>query len=125
MSNTEPSWVGTENASGTPLSARNCEDFCNHGQDAWLAETDKWYCDDCLSEHFSAELESIFKARYGMDDWSGVMLSARTDDADEFTHFTISWGIPVHCLHLEVKKEITLAQLELERKKNHKKGEIR
>lgn len=94
------------------ISAGTCENYCEHRSalEAWLAETDTWYCEECLAYYFIEEIRSITGYDEELEDMTFI---AHTDDEDEFTHFVMIGRKGIS----DIRVEITLARLEKERKK--------
>ena len=109
---------------GREISAMACSRSCalSHLKEVWLAETDTWYCNDCMVDHWIEELSGLALELIG---WNGksdenkllmrCAFDAECDGNEEFTHFTAS----LPCSHTPTA-EITLAMLEAKRKENSK-----
>jgi hypothetical protein len=82
---------------GTELCARNCKESCGHGSSAWVADVDKWLCDECLIALWWDELSELALQRCGWDGDTNenalldrMHYLAMTDEDDEMAGFRVS-----------------------------------
>lgn len=89
-----------------------CNESCGHSEDVWLADEDKWFCNDCIIDYWVPELNVLTADIFPHTlDSEAIVIKAIADLEDEFTHFVVT------PLNDESRTfEVSLHQLESERK---------